>query len=64
MKVLDIKGIIFDYGGTLDTRGDHWSEVLWQGYEHFGIGVADDEEVEPSLLDSARRFRDRSSPSF
>ena len=23
MKVLDIKGIIFDYGGTLDTRGDH-----------------------------------------
>ena len=43
MKVLDIKGIIFDYGGTLDTRGDHWSEVLWQGYEHFGIGVADDE---------------------
>ena len=28
MKVLDIKGIIFDYGGTLDTRGDHWSEVL------------------------------------
>ena len=33
MKVLDIKGIIFDYGGTLDTRGDHWSEVLWQGYE-------------------------------
>ena len=28
MKVLDIKGIIFDYGGTLDTKGDHWSEVL------------------------------------
>ena len=50
MKVLDIKGIIFDYGGTLDTRGDHWSEVLWQGYEHFGIGVADDEEVEPGAV--------------
>lgn len=49
MKKLDIKGIIFDYGGTLDTRGDHWSEVLWQGYEHFGIGVADDEEVEPGV---------------
>ena len=27
-----IKGIIFDYGGTLDSRGVHWSEVLWQGY--------------------------------
>ena len=46
MEKLDIKGIIFDYGGTLDTRGDHWSEVIWQGYEHFGIGVSNDEEVE------------------
>lgn len=58
MKVLDIKGIIFDYGGTLDTRGDHWSEVLWQGYEHFGIGVADDEEVEPGVSIHKQAFRD------
>ena len=58
MKVLDIKGIIFDYGGTLDTRGDHWSEVLWQGYEHFGIGVADDEEVESGVSIHKQAFRD------
>ena len=58
MKVLDIKGIIFDYGGTLDTRGDHWSDVLWQGYEHFGIGVADDEEVEPGVSIHKQAFRD------
>lgn len=58
MKELDIKGIIFDYGGTLDTRGDHWSEVLWQGYEHFGIGVADDEEVEPGVSIHKQAFRD------
>ena len=58
MKVLDIKGIIFDYGGTLDTRGDHWSEVLWQSYEHFGIGVADDEEVEPGVSIHKQAFRD------
>ena len=58
MKVLDIKGIIFDYGGTLDTRGDHWSEVLWQGYEHFGIGVADDEKVEPGVSIHKQAFRD------
>ena len=58
MKVLDIKGIIFDYGGTLDTRGDHWSEVLWHGYEHFGIGVADDEEVEPGVSIHKQAFRD------
>ena len=58
MKKLDIKGIIFDYGGTLDTRGDHWSEVLWQGYEHFGIGVAADEEVEPGVSFHKQAFRD------
>ena len=58
MKKLDRKGIIFDYGGTLDTRGDHWSEVLWQGYEHFGIGVAADEEVEPGVSIHKQAFRD------
>lgn len=34
-----IKGIIFDYGGTLDSRGVHWSEVLWQGYQVAGVPV-------------------------
>ena len=40
MKKLDVKGIIFDYGGTLDTRGDHWSEVIWKAYLHFGMGFS------------------------
>lgn len=35
-----VKGIIFDYGGTLDTRGDHWSHILLQGWRHAGIEVA------------------------
>lgn len=34
-----IKGIIFDYGGTLDSRGVHWSEVLWQGYLQAGVPI-------------------------
>ena len=34
-----IKGIIFDYGGTLDSRGVHWSEVLWQGYCQAGVSI-------------------------
>ena len=34
-----IKGIIFDYGGTLDSRGVHWSEVLWQGYQAAGVPI-------------------------
>lgn len=32
-----VKGIIFDYGGTLDSRGVHWSEVIWDGYRHAGM---------------------------
>lgn len=34
-----IKGIIFDYGGTLDTRGDHWSHIIEQGWKAAGIDV-------------------------
>ena len=34
-----IKGIIFDYGGTLDSRGVHWSEVLWQGYRQAAVPI-------------------------
>lgn len=34
-----IKGIIFDYGGTIDSRGEHWSEIIWKGYEFAQIEV-------------------------
>lgn len=40
MNVADIKGIIFDYGGTIDSNGDHWSEVLWSAYQEQKIPVA------------------------
>lgn len=46
MGKLDIKGIIFDYGGTLDTRGDHWSEVIWEAYKHYGMGTDATEEAD------------------
>lgn len=38
-----IQAIIFDYGGTIDTNSLHWSEVLWEGYQHVGIPVSKDE---------------------
>ena len=38
-----IKGIIFDYGGTIDSRGVHWSEVIWQGYEDAKVEVSKEE---------------------
>ena len=28
----NIQGVIFDYGGTIDTNSCHWAEVLWTKY--------------------------------
>ncbi|NIJ53148.1 HAD family hydrolase [Dyadobacter arcticus] len=28
-----IKGILLDYGGTIDTNGLHWANVLWESYQ-------------------------------
>lgn len=35
----DIKGIIFDYGGTIDSRGVHWSEIIFDAYQAEGVPV-------------------------
>lgn len=35
-----VKGIIFDYGGTIDSRGRHWSEVIWDAYTASGVEVS------------------------
>lgn len=43
MEHIDVKGIIFDYGGTIDSHGDHWSEIIWDGYRGVGIGVGKEE---------------------
>lgn len=37
-----IRGVIFDYGGTIDSRGCHWSEVIWDAYTASGIEVEKD----------------------
>jgi putative hydrolase of the HAD superfamily len=34
-----IRGYIFDYGGTLDTGGNHWGKVIWHAYERVGVLV-------------------------
>ncbi len=38
-----VKGIIFDYGGTIDTGGDHWSEVIKEAYNKARVFVSDEE---------------------
>lgn len=43
MKQFDhIKGIIFDYGGTIDTNGKHWAEVIWESYQHLNVPINKD----------------------
>lgn len=39
LNIADIKGIIFDYGGTIDSNGKHWAEVLWEAYQDNNIPV-------------------------
>ncbi len=34
-----MKGIIFDYGGTLDSRGVHWSWIILEGYRSAEIDL-------------------------
>lgn len=43
ISLTGIKGIIFDYGGTLDSGGDHWSEVIWSAYQKAGVAVKKEE---------------------
>ena len=38
----NIKALIFDYGGTLDTNALHWAHVLWAGYRSAGIDVTEE----------------------
>lgn len=37
----NIKTLIFDYGGTLDTDARHWAHVLFEGYQHAEIPVSE-----------------------
>lgn len=36
-----IKGYIFDYGGTLDTAGCHWGQMLWHAYQRQQVEVTE-----------------------
>jgi putative hydrolase of the HAD superfamily len=42
LNVEKIKGVIFDYGGTIDSNGTHWAEVIWMAYEALHIPVGKD----------------------
>ena len=35
----DIRGFIFDFGGTIDTAGCHWGKFLWHAYQRQHVPV-------------------------
>ena len=35
------RGYIFDYGGTLDTGGQHWGQTIWHAYERHQVPVSE-----------------------
>ena len=35
-----VKGLIFDYGGTLDTDGTHWGRVIWSAWQEAGVAAS------------------------
>jgi len=34
-----VKGMLIDYGGTIDTNGLHWGSVLWESYQKHEINI-------------------------
>lgn len=42
-KSFQPKGYIFDYGGTLDTNGNHWGKVIWHAYQRQDVPISEDD---------------------
>lgn len=52
-----IRGYIFDYGGTLDTGGQHWARVIWKAWQGHGMPVSEQQFREAYVF--AERTLDR-----
>lgn len=39
MNIQSIRGVLFDYGGTIDSNGMHWAEVIRMAYQKREIPV-------------------------
>lgn len=57
------KAILFDFGGTLDTDGIHWSEFFWNAYEHFNIPVMK-KDFKDAFVYSERKIPGIIKPDF
>jgi len=56
-----IKAILFDFGGTLDTDGIHWSEKYWDIYKSLKVSFLK-EQYEEAYLFSEKYMKDSIHP--
>lgn len=59
IDITKIKGIIFDYGGTLDSGALHWSEVIWSAWQRACIAVGKGEFREAYVFAERELARER-----
>lgn len=59
LDLLKVKGLIFDYGGTLDTGGDHWSEIIWKAWQQAGVACTKAEFREAYVYAERELARER-----
>ncbi len=57
------KALLFDFGGTLDTDGIHWSEKFWETYALFRIPVLK-ENFREAFIYSEKKCADIIKPNF
>lgn len=50
-----IQALIFDYGGTLDSRGTHWSIIIRDGWAHAGV-LSDDATFRQAYVEAEREM--------
>jgi FMN phosphatase YigB (HAD superfamily) len=50
-----MKAILFDFGGTIDTNGVHWSEKFWDYYQRYRVHVAK-ERFEKAFVTSEKEL--------
>jgi len=48
-----IRGLIFDYGGTLDSSGQHWASVIQEAYTKVGVSI------DPTVYEEAYVYAER-----
>lgn len=51
-----MKAILFDFGGTIDTDGIHWSEQLWEIYNNYNVPVKKD-QFEKAFVNGEKKLK-------